>query len=233
MTPVPGQQHRPSSSGSPSARLWLWGPVALYLGGITILSHQPSLTPPGGLPDWVYHVAEYGGLGFLLTRALWRTPGITAFWARWAALAGSAIFGVVDEVHQSFVPGRTASARDVLADAAGAALAIVLAAILSSRGRIPDGHGAGPRVEITLFGRIGCHLCDEAEEVLRRAALQFPLDLVKVDVDSDPDLARRYANQIPVVTINGRKWSKFHVDPRRLRRKLAALQRISGAGRTP
>lgn len=232
MRPAAGQQHRPFSAGSFSARLWLWGPVALYLGGITILSHQPSLTPPGGLPDWVYHGAEYGGLGLLLARALSGSPGIPAFSARWAALAGSAIFGVVDEVHQSFVPGRTSSARDVLADVAGASLAIGLAAILSFRARRPDGHDAGARVEITLFGRSGCHLCDEAEEVLKRAALQFPLDLVKVDVDQHPDLARRYADQVPVVTINGRMWSKFHVDPRRLRRKLAALQRIQEAGRT-
>lgn len=56
---------------------------------------------------------------------------------------------------------------------------------------------------VTLFTRAGCHLCEEAEAVLRaaREGTAFRLDLV--DVDADPELARRYGVRVPVVAVDG------------------------------
>jgi glutaredoxin len=56
---------------------------------------------------------------------------------------------------------------------------------------------------VTLYTRVGCHLCEDAEAVLRaaRPAAGFQLDLV--DVDSDPELTRRYGVRVPVVAVDG------------------------------
>ena len=81
----------------------------------------------------VGHLSEYAVLALLVLRAArlslrqlvsgwsWRAAG--------AALAISAAYAATDEIHQSFVPGRTASAADVGIDTAGAVAALALAAL--------------------------------------------------------------------------------------------------------
>jgi glutaredoxin len=70
--------------------------------------------------------------------------------------------------------------------------------------------------EVVLYTRAGCHLCDEAKQVLRDARVAFS----EVDIDADADLHARYNEEVPVVFIDGRKAFKYHVDPRELRRRL-------------
>ena len=72
--------------------------------------------------------------------------------------------------------------------------------------------------EILFYTRAGCHLCDEAKEVLRDAGAAF----TEVDIDTDPELRAKYNEEVPVVFIDGRKAFKYHIDPRDLRRKLSA-----------
>ena len=74
---------------------------------------------------------------------------------------------------------------------------------------------------ITLFGRPGCHLCDEAREALERVRTQAPFTLEEVDIERDDDLLRRYLERIPVVSLNGEELFDFHVDEEALRTRLA------------
>jgi glutaredoxin len=74
---------------------------------------------------------------------------------------------------------------------------------------------------VTLYTRVGCHLCDVAKDVLDEARRERPFDLATIDVDTDPALVERYGLEVPVVTINGRKAFKFRVDPAALRDRLA------------
>lgn len=202
-------------------RLSLWGPVVLYLTAITVVSHQPSLRIPGGLPDWLMHGLEYAGLGALVARIVLRaSAGETPVWL--TALAGCAAFGVLDEFHQSFVPGRDASLHDVVADTAGAALALAIARLVASSRE----HGAA-EIEITIYGRDDCHLCDEAEEVVRNVARGQPVRIRKIDIEQSPELRRLYREQVPVVMVNGQRMFKFRVDAERLRRKLESLRQRS------
>jgi len=69
-------------------------------------------------------------------------------------------------------------------------------------------------LEATLYTRLGCHLCDEAAAVLARHGLH----VTKIDVDSDPELARRYTNCVPVVVIDGKERFRGRVDELLLRR---------------
>ncbi len=70
--------------------------------------------------------------------------------------------------------------------------------------------------EVVLYTRAGCHLCDEAKQVLRDAGVAFS----EQDIDADPQLRALYNEEVPVVFINGRKAFKYRVDPRELRKRL-------------
>jgi VanZ family protein len=105
--------------------LWLWGPVVLSMTALFILSSQPVLPGASLTPDWTQHGAAYAGLAVVTLRATaggrWSGVGPGALLAAWVI---AALYGVSDEVHQSFVPERMADVRDIVADAVGAALGL-------------------------------------------------------------------------------------------------------------
>jgi Glutaredoxin-like domain (DUF836) len=74
---------------------------------------------------------------------------------------------------------------------------------------------------ITLVGKAGCHLCDDAREVVLRVAAEVGADVEELSIDDDPDLAERYWEQIPVVLVDGAQHTYFRVDEARLRQALA------------
>ena len=74
---------------------------------------------------------------------------------------------------------------------------------------------------VTLYGRPGCHLCDEAREALLRVHTEAPFELLEVDIERDDELFKRYLERIPVVCLNGEELFEFHVDEAALRRRLS------------
>ncbi len=75
-------------------------------------------------------------------------------------------------------------------------------------------------MDVVLYTRKGCHLCEDAEQLL----LQHGLVPVLVDIDGDPDLKNRFDTCVPVVEVNGRVRFRGRVDAVLLRRLLAANQ---------
>lgn len=75
-------------------------------------------------------------------------------------------------------------------------------------------------VRVTLYTRVGCHLCDVAKEVLDAVREELPFDLDVTDIDTDPALIALYTTEVPVVLVGGRKAFKYRVDPGALRDKL-------------
>ena len=65
---------------------------------------------------------------------------------------------------------------------------------------------------MTLYGKPGCHLCDEAREVVERVRAEHPFDLREVDVSLDPGLNREYGERIPVLSLNGEELFDFFVE---------------------
>ena len=57
--------------------------------------------------------------------------------------------------------------------------------------------------EVVLYGKPGCHLCDDARAVVAEVRARREFDLTEVDVSLDPVLHARYGERIPVVTIDG------------------------------
>ncbi|PPG66719.1 thioredoxin family protein [Rathayibacter rathayi] len=79
-------------------------------------------------------------------------------------------------------------------------------------------------VELTLVGKPGCHLCDDARTVIEQVVADLDDEDVvavsEVSILDDPVLYERYVEEIPVVLINGRMHTFWRVDPERLRRAL-------------
>lgn len=72
-------------------------------------------------------------------------------------------------------------------------------------------------MQVTLYTRAGCHLCDDAREVLETHGLAP----TAVDIDSDPELCAKFTACVPVVEIDGKIRFRGRVDPVLLRRLLA------------
>jgi glutaredoxin len=71
-----------------------------------------------------------------------------------------------------------------------------------------------------MYTRQGCHLCEQAWEVLSRAARRHALTLRQVDVDSDPVLVEQHGEHVPVVVIEGQVRFRGVVNPVLLERIL-------------
>jgi glutaredoxin len=69
---------------------------------------------------------------------------------------------------------------------------------------------------ITLYGRPGCHLCEDARLVLERIGEPFD----EVDIESDDELLKRYLERIPVIALDGEELYDFFVDEQDLRRRV-------------
>jgi glutaredoxin len=73
---------------------------------------------------------------------------------------------------------------------------------------------------VTLYGRAGCHLCDDARAVLERVRAARPFALEEVDIERDDELFRRYLERIPVVAIDGEELFDLFVDEHDLVQRL-------------
>ncbi len=79
--------------------------------------------------------------------------------------------------------------------------------------------------EVVLYGRAGCHLCEDARAALERVRARVPFALREVDIEADEDLHRRYLERIPVVAVAGEELFEYLVDEDVLERHLLYLGR--------
>jgi hypothetical protein len=77
---------------------------------------------------------------------------------------------------------------------------------------------------LTLIGKPGCHLCDDAEAVVYGVLEEFPgnVTLDRKNILEDDELFIRYSEEIPVLLIDGKVHNYWHIDPDRLRAALAS-----------
>jgi glutaredoxin len=75
---------------------------------------------------------------------------------------------------------------------------------------------------VTLYGKPGCHLCDDARTVIEGVRGMRELELREIDVSLDPRMLREYGERIPVVEVDGDEAFQYHVDPLRLLELLGA-----------
>ncbi|MDX6292294.1 MAG: hypothetical protein QOH50_1369 [Kribbellaceae bacterium] len=74
---------------------------------------------------------------------------------------------------------------------------------------------------VTLYGKPGCHLCDDARAVVRAVCAELGVGWTEIDITVDQELFETYGEQIPVTFVDGRQHDFWRVDPARLRKALA------------
>ena len=110
-------------------------PAVIWAVLILIGSSIPDLSAPGlgfTMADKIVHFAEYFVLGLLTARAVsafYKQP-LKIFWLSSALTCG---YGMLDELHQLLIPGRTTEGLDMVADILGSILAVALYAGLWRR----------------------------------------------------------------------------------------------------
>jgi glutaredoxin len=73
---------------------------------------------------------------------------------------------------------------------------------------------------VTLYGKPGCCLCDDAKGAIAAARADHAFELREVDVSLDPGLQREYGERIPVLEVDGEEAFELRVDPLELSRLL-------------
>lgn len=76
---------------------------------------------------------------------------------------------------------------------------------------------------VTLYGKPGCCLCDEAHAVVAAARERHGFDLEEVDITRDPALERAYRERIPVVAIDGVEALELVIEAPELENRLARV----------
>jgi hypothetical protein len=84
-------------------------------------------------------------------------------------------------------------------------------------------------IQLTLIGKPGCHLCDDARDAIAQVTQALPdasrVTLEERSILDEPELFDRYAEEIPVVLIDGRQHTYWRVDKERL--SAALSERLS------
>ncbi|GAB3192713.1 glutaredoxin family protein [Nesterenkonia suensis] len=75
-------------------------------------------------------------------------------------------------------------------------------------------------VLVEVLTKQGCHLCGEALRVTAAVCAEFGISAVEVDLTDDPETLAQFAEEIPVLRIDGQVRDFWRVDPMRLRRLL-------------
>jgi glutaredoxin len=77
-------------------------------------------------------------------------------------------------------------------------------------------------IELTLIGKPGCHLCEDAESAVDRVLAPFlsanpsvAVSIARLNILDDAELAARYSEEIPVLLINGKVHNYWRIDEER------------------
>ena len=73
---------------------------------------------------------------------------------------------------------------------------------------------------VRFYTKPGCHLCEQAEELLEALTVECPLDLEKIDITTDIDIFDRYRYEIPVIAVEGGGTASGRITEADLRRIL-------------
>ena len=68
------------------------------------------------------------------------------------------------------------------------------------------------RVQVVMYTRQGCHLCEDAWKILEDLRSRYALELEAVDIDGDPELVRLHGERVPVIVVEGKErcWGRVN-----------------------
>jgi glutaredoxin len=71
------------------------------------------------------------------------------------------------------------------------------------------------KAKVVIFSRQNCHLCHEAEKIVREVLSEISFELEVINIDGNTELESLYGEEVPVTMINGAKHDYFRVDKKR------------------
>jgi glutaredoxin len=78
-------------------------------------------------------------------------------------------------------------------------------------------------IEVNIYSRSNCHLCEVALEVLNGLQNELGFTITKIFIDGNTELEEKYGEQVPVILINNEPHDFFRVDPERFRLAISKL----------
>ena len=78
-------------------------------------------------------------------------------------------------------------------------------------------------IEVSVYSRSNCHLCEVALEVISDIRKEFEFTINKILIDGNAELEEKYGEQVPVILINNQPHDFFRVDPERFRLAISKL----------
>jgi glutaredoxin len=97
----------------------------------------------------------------------------------------------------------------------------------------PSAFIPGQPLHVRLYGKAGCHLCQEAASLLNRFHDEFDFWVEKIDIEQDPAIRERLSEVIPVVTINGTNRVMTAITEEKLRRAFKKAMKLEERDHTP
>ena len=76
--------------------------------------------------------------------------------------------------------------------------------------------------QVTIYSRSGCHLCEQAHQILLDLQNKADYEITEILIDSEPDLIELYGEQVPVIHIDGKPHDYFRVSPERFLKAISA-----------
>ncbi|MGN6607932.1 MAG: glutaredoxin family protein [Jatrophihabitans sp.] len=73
---------------------------------------------------------------------------------------------------------------------------------------------------VTVITRVGCHLCETAEQTVARLAAELGFAWTTLDVDADDARRHEYSDRVPVILVDGKEHGFWRVEERRFRKAL-------------
>ena len=78
---------------------------------------------------------------------------------------------------------------------------------------------------VTVYSRHGCHLCEDAVNILEGMREELAFEIEIIYIDGEAELEKLYGNEVPVIHINGEHHDFYRVDPERFRTSLEKHRR--------
>jgi len=76
--------------------------------------------------------------------------------------------------------------------------------------------------QVTIYSRSGCHLCEQAHQILLALQSKADYEITEIFIDGEPDLIELYGEQVPVIHIDGKPHDYFRVNPERFLKAISA-----------
>ena len=77
--------------------------------------------------------------------------------------------------------------------------------------------------QVQIYSRHGCHLCEDALSTLKVLQKELNFEIEEIFIDGDPDLEKKFGEQVPVIQIEHKQHDFYRIDPLRFRKSFELM----------